>query len=57
MISRVIKNCDMEMQDAEPGELAKILAMPQDELHQAHAIFMITVDNGQSDMKPAGTHS
>ena len=26
--------------------------MTQDELDQAHAIFMITVDNGQSDMRP-----
>ena len=25
--------------------------MTQDELDQAHKIFMITVDNGQSDMK------
>jgi hypothetical protein len=39
------------MQDAEP-ESARILAMTQDELDQAHDIFMITVHNGQSDMEP-----
>jgi hypothetical protein len=42
----------MEMQDAEPEESGRILAMTQDELDQAHAIFMITVDNGQSDIEP-----
>ena len=31
---------------------ARILAMTQDELDQAHDIFMITVHNGHSDMEP-----
>jgi hypothetical protein len=47
-----IKDCDIEMQDAEPEESARILAMTQDDLDQAHDIFMITVRNGQSDMEP-----
>jgi hydrogenase maturation factor HypF (carbamoyltransferase family) len=32
------------MQDEEPGDLATVLAMTQNELDQAHEIFMITVD-------------
>ena len=39
-----IMDCDMKMQDEEPGDLATVLAMTQNELDQAHEIFMITVD-------------
>ena len=47
-----IKNYDVE-QDAElTQDSARILSMTEDELDQAHDIFMITVDNGQSDMRP-----
>ena len=47
-----IKNYDVE-QDAElTQDSARILAMTEDELDQAHDIFMLTVDNGQNDMRP-----
>jgi hypothetical protein len=37
-----IIDCGMKMQNEEPEELATVLAMTQDELDQAHGIFMIS---------------
>ena len=45
-------NCDMEIQDVEPMDLANFPEMTEDELDQAHEIFMLTVDKGHSEMKP-----
>ncbi len=50
-----IKDCDIGMQDAEPEESARILAMTQDELDQAHDIFMITVHETDMANIPAMT--
>lgn len=44
--------CHMEMQDVEPLDLANFPEMTEDELDQAHDIFMLTADNGHSEMKP-----
>ena len=44
-------HCDMEMQNVEPVDSANILEMTEDELEQAHEIFMLTVDKGHSEMK------
>jgi hypothetical protein len=45
-------NCDIGMQDVEPMNPADIPQMTEDELDQAHEIFMLTVDRGHSGMKP-----
>ena len=45
-------DCDMEIQDVETVDSANILEMTEDELDQAHEIFMLTVDKGHSEMKP-----
>jgi hypothetical protein len=47
-IPKTVIVCGMEMQDEDTEELATVLAMTQNELDQAHTIFMITVD--QTDM-------
>ena len=46
------KDCDMEMQDVERMDSANIFQMTEDELDQAHEIFMLTVERGHSEMKP-----
>ena len=43
---------DMEMQNVEPLDSANILEMTEDELDQAHEIFILAVDKGHSEMKP-----
>ena len=48
----LFNDCDMEMQNVEPVDSANILEMTEDELDQAHEIFMLTVDKGHSEMKP-----
>jgi len=40
------------MQDVEPMDLANFPEMTEDELDQAHEIFMLTVDKGHSEMNP-----
>jgi hypothetical protein len=44
-------NCDMEMQDVEPIDLANFPEMTEDEFDQAHETFMLTFNNGHSGMK------
>ncbi len=43
---------DMGMLEVEPMDPADIPVMTEDELEQAHDIFMLTVDRGYSEMKP-----
>jgi hypothetical protein len=43
---------DMGMLDVEPLDPADIPVMTEDELEQAHDIFMLTVDREYSEMKP-----
>jgi len=45
-------SCDMGMPDVEPMDPSDIPVMTEDELEQAHDIFMLTVDRGYSEMKP-----
>ncbi len=47
-MTKTVIVCGMEMQDDDAEELATILGMTQNELDQAHEIFMITV--AQTDM-------
>jgi hypothetical protein len=44
--------CHMEIQDVEPLDLANFPEMTEEELDHAHDIFMLTADNGHSEMKP-----
>jgi hypothetical protein len=43
---------DMGMLDVKPMDPADIPVMTEDELEQAHDIYMLTVDSGYSEMKP-----
>ena len=43
---------DMGMLEVEPMDPADIPVMTEDELEQAHDIFMLTVDRGYSEVKP-----
>jgi hypothetical protein len=44
--------CHMEIQDVEPLDLANFPEMTEEELDHTHDIFMLTADNGHSEMKP-----
>jgi hypothetical protein len=45
-------NYDMGILEVEPMDPANIPVLTEDELEQAHDIFMFTVDRGHSEMKP-----